>query len=40
MDVSVNYSVIGIGLVLTLFFIYLALQIGSIRASYSRKETT
>jgi LPLT family lysophospholipid transporter-like MFS transporter len=40
MDVSVNYSVIGIGLVLTLFFIYLVLQIGAIRASYSRKETT
>jgi LPLT family lysophospholipid transporter-like MFS transporter len=39
-NVSVNYSVIGIGLVLTLFFIYLALQISAIRVSYSRKETT
>ncbi|QMV42918.1 lysophospholipid transporter LplT [Cohnella cholangitidis] len=38
MDVPVNHSVIGIGAVLTLFFIYLAFQIGAIKASYSRKE--
>lgn len=40
LDVPVNYSVIGIGGVLSVFFIYLATQIGFIRASYSRKETT
>jgi len=36
MNVPVNYSVIGIGAVLTVFFIYLAFQIGEVRASYSR----
>ncbi|BBI31430.1 lysophospholipid transporter LplT [Cohnella abietis] len=40
MDVSVNSSVVGIGVVLTFFFIYLAFMIRAIRASYSRKETT
>jgi LPLT family lysophospholipid transporter-like MFS transporter len=40
MDVPVNYSVIGIGAVLTLFFIYLAFLIGKIKMGYSRKETT
>jgi LPLT family lysophospholipid transporter-like MFS transporter len=38
MNVPVNHSVMGIGAVLSLFFIYLAFQIGAIRASYSRKE--
>lgn len=40
MNVSVNLSVIGIGLVLFLFICYLATQLRSIRLSYSRKETT
>ncbi|WP_239616192.1 lysophospholipid transporter LplT [Cohnella mopanensis] len=38
MNVPVNHSVMGIGAVLTLFFIYLAFQIGAVRASYSRNE--
>jgi len=40
MKVPVNHSVVGIGAVLTLFFIYLAFQFGAVRASYSRKEMT
>ena len=40
MDMSVNWSVIGIGCVLTFFLLYLSTQLGAIRASYSRKETT
>lgn len=40
MDMSVNWSVIGIGCVLTLFLLYLSTQLGAIRESYSRKETT
>jgi len=35
MEVPVNYSVVGIGAVLTLFFIYLAFQFGKIRESYA-----
>lgn len=40
LDMSVNWSVIGIGCVLTLFLLYLSTQLSAIRASYSRKETT
>jgi LPLT family lysophospholipid transporter-like MFS transporter len=40
MEVPVNYSVVGIGAVLTLFFIYLAFQFRGIRETYSRKEMT
>ncbi|WP_256758650.1 lysophospholipid transporter LplT [Cohnella sp. WQ 127256] len=40
MNVPVNFSIMGIGAVLTLFFIYLAFQVGAVRASYSRKEMT
>lgn len=40
MHVSVNLSVIGMGCVLLVFLLALATQIGAIRASYSRKETT
>ncbi|WP_158602381.1 lysophospholipid transporter LplT [Cohnella endophytica] len=40
MEVPVNHSVIGIGIVLTVFFLYLATQIGAVRASYSRKDMT
>jgi len=40
MNVPVNFSVVGIGAILTLFFIYLAFQFGAIRASYSRREMT
>ncbi|MFC5469352.1 lysophospholipid transporter LplT [Cohnella suwonensis] len=37
MDVPVNDSVIGIGLILTLFFVYLATQIGAVRQSFGRE---
>lgn len=40
MQVPVNRSVVGIGLVLLVFILYLATQMGAVRRSYSRKETT
>ncbi|MBO9597711.1 MAG: lysophospholipid transporter LplT, partial [Cohnella sp.] len=40
MDMSVNWAVIGMGCVLTLFLLYLSTQFNAIRATYSRKETT
>ncbi|MFC5528776.1 lysophospholipid transporter LplT [Cohnella yongneupensis] len=40
MDMSVNWSILGIGGVLMLFLLYLGTQVGKIRAGYSRKGTT
>lgn len=40
MEMSVNWAVIGMGCVLTLFLLYLSTQFSTIRATYSRKETT